>query len=110
MLNNDTERFGTFFDRIQVERSALRLVNSQTWKAPNLHGLTSAAIDAWVQGACLHNANRTQQVNAISQLLLRISARVEALADQSRTVFENDRFPTLPTDDLLLELEKIVNF
>ena len=108
MLNSDSERFGTFFDRVKVERTALRLVNSRTWKAPDLHGLTTAAINTWVYQASLTNANRVQQIGTIALLLRRISARVEALADQSRTVFANDRFPTLPTTDLLLELQEVV--
>jgi hypothetical protein len=109
MLNSESKRFGTFFDRVQVERSALRLVNKRSWKAPDLHGLTSAAIDAWINEAYAVDASRINQFEAIAQLLRRISARVEALADQSRTVFANERFPTLPTDDLLHELEHVVN-
>jgi hypothetical protein len=108
MSSNDSKRFGTFFDRVQVERSALRLVNIQTWKAPKLHGLTTAAIDAWIASAHAVDVNHFQQFEAIAKLLRRISARVDALADQSRTVFANDRFKTLPTIDLLQELQQVV--
>lgn len=104
MNENSSTRFGSFFDRVQTERAALKIVNGRFLEAENLHGLTEAAINSWVvvaRGKEFKNKNRIEE---IASILRRLSSRIDALADQSRTVFANERFPMLPSEEILQEL------
>jgi hypothetical protein len=104
MNENSTNRFGSFFDRVQTERAALKIVNARFSDAMKLHGLTEAAINSWI--ATVQNSDDAAigNIDAVSSILKRLSARIDALADQSRTVFANERFPTLPSEEILNEL------
>ena len=103
MKNTDSQRFGTFFNRVQVEREALKIVNSSPLGADKLNGLTVAAIDLWARTG---STNETPWRTRVAEILKQISSRIDALADQSRTVFSDERFPTLPTHDLLNDLQR----
>ncbi|MGA8864277.1 MAG: hypothetical protein WBM09_05025 [Gallionella sp.] len=107
MNENSTNRFGNFFDRVQTERVALKIVNARFSDAKKLHGLTEAAINAWI--AVMKNTEDgvIGNIEAIGSILKRLSARIDALADQSRTVFSNERFPMLPSEEILDELASV---
>lgn len=103
MEDTKPQRFGSFFNRVQVEREALKIVNSSLLGTVKLNGLTAAAIDVW---SMTGSTNDTPSKTIAAEILKQISVRIEALADQSRTVFADERFPTLPTHDLLIDLQK----
>lgn len=107
MNQNSTNRFGSFFDRVQTERAALKIVNARFSDAKKLHGLTEAAINSWV--AVMQNSEEgaIENIEAVGSILKRLSARIDALADQSRTVFSNERFPILPSEEILNELASV---
>lgn len=103
MSKNLNGRFGSFFDRVQIERTALRLVNANCPAGSQLHGLTDAAINSWLSGASVAG-KQTCKLKSIESILKRLSSRIGALADQSRAVFSNERFPVLISEEILQEL------
>lgn len=105
MLNNDPSRFGSFFNRVEVERAALRTVNAGLPEALRLHGLTTNAIDRWKSSIQDDRSRHIHNLEAVLLILRRLSARIDALADQSRVVFAGEGTPPLPSDELLLELQ-----
>lgn len=105
MTNNDQSRFGSFFNRVEVERTALRIVNAGLPEALRLHGLTKSAIDGWKNSIQNHRSRHIKNLDTVFLILSRLSARIDALADQSRVVFSGESTPLLPTDELLLELK-----
>lgn len=104
MNENSPNRFGSFFDRVQTERAALKIVNGTFSGAEKLHGLTEAAINSWVAVARRTDVGNNNCIEAIASILTRLSSRIDALADQSRTVFSDERFPMLPSEEILQEL------
>lgn len=104
MNENSSNRFGSFFDRVQTERAALKIVNGRFAEAEKLHGLTESAINSWVTVVRRMEAGNNNCIEEIASILKRLSSRIDALADQSRTVFSNERFPMLPSDEILHEL------
>lgn len=104
MNENSSNRFGSFFDRVQTERAALKIVNGRFLGAENLHGLTEAAINSWISVALRKEIGNKNRIEEIASILRRLASRIDALADQSRTVFSNERFPMLPSDEILQEL------
>lgn len=101
-MGENNSRFGSFFDRVQIERTALRIVNAYC-SPTELHGLTEAAINSWVTRATGAGI-RTCNLKSIESILKRLSSRIDALADQSRTVFSDERFPMLVSEEILQEL------
>lgn len=104
MNENSTNRFGSFFDRVQTERTALKIINGSCLDIKKLHGLTEAAINSWVAVAKGSKEGDNKSIEAIASILRRLSSRIDALADQSRTVFSDERFPMLPSEEILQEL------
>lgn len=104
MENPSADRFGSFFDRVNTERQALRIVNL-TFGKQKLHGLTESAISTWEANTQKKQVGEQSDISLISGVLRRLSARIDALADQSRTVFSGERLRSLPSHDILLELE-----
>lgn len=104
MSENSHSRFGSFFDRVQVERAALKIVNANCLTVIRLHGLTEAAINSWLTEAAVCAEGRIHDIEAIASILKRLSCRIDALADQSKVVFSNERFPILVSDEILQEL------
>lgn len=104
MNENPTNRFGSFFDRVQTERAALKIINTRFSDANKLHGLTEAAIHSWIAVVKNSEDGAVEQIEEIGSILRRLSARIDALADQSRTVFSNERFPMLHSEEILNEL------
>lgn len=101
MKNEEDDRFGSFFKRVETERAALKVVN-QAFSSCRLHGLTETAIKSWGEKIGVVNDRRRKQVEKI---LLALSARIDALADQSRVVFSGESFNLLASHQLLVELE-----
>lgn len=100
---NVQPRFGSFFDRVETERAALKLVNGTAGPVVALHGLSRAAIDRWLaEHERLNSASKS--VRRTASILHRLSARIDAQADQSRVVFAGERFAVFPTTELLEEL------
>lgn len=104
MNENSTNRFGSFFDRVQTERTALKIINGNCLDIKKLHGLTEAAINSWVAVDKGSKNGNNKNIEAIASILRRLSSRIDALADQSRTVFSDERFPMLPSEEILQEL------
>ena len=104
MNKNSTNRFGSFFDRVQTERTALKIINGSCMGIMKLHGLTEAAINSWVAVANSSGDGNNKNIEAIASILRRLSSRIDSLADQSRTVFSDERFPMLPSEEILQEL------
>ena len=104
MNENSSTRFGSFFDRVQTERAALRIVNGRFSGAGKLHGITEAAITSWIDVAMGAEVGKNNSIEVIASILRRLSSRIDALADQSRTVFSDERFPILPSEEILHEL------
>lgn len=104
MNDNSSNRFGSFFDRVKIERAALKIVNTKFSDARKLHGLTEAAIKSWITTVKISEDVTIENIEVIGSILRRLSSRIDALADQSRTVFSNERFPMLPSEEILNEL------
>ena len=104
MNENSNNRYGSFFDRVQTERAALKIVNARFSDAKKLHGLTEAAIHSWIAVVKNTEDGTIESIEVIGSILRRLSARIDALADQSRTVFSNERFPMLPSEEIINEL------
>jgi len=104
MNENSTNRFGSFFDRVQIERAALKIINARFSDANKLHGLTEATIHSWITVVKNLDVGAIERIEVIGSILRRLSARIDALADQSRTVFSNEHFPTLHSEEILNEL------
>jgi hypothetical protein len=101
MEANDLDRFGSFFQRVQTERSVLRIVNN-TFPTAKLHGLTEAAICAWSDKVrSLHPS----MLDHIVTLIETLAKRIDAFADQSRVVFSGEKFAAIGTYELVNELE-----
>lgn len=100
MENAQTDRFGSFFKRVETERAALKIVNN-AFPTRKLHGLTAVAIEAWKDDDVLPTSCRDE----IAKILLALAARIDALADQSRVVFAGETFNLLASHELLVELE-----
>ena len=105
MNENSTNRFGSFFDRVQTERTAIKIVNTRFSDSRKLHGLTEAAINSWHAVMRCSENEPIERIEMIASILKRLSSRIDALADQSRTVFSDERFPILPSEEILNELE-----
>ena len=104
MNENSTNRFGSFFDRVQTERTAMKIVNARFLDAKKLHGLTEAAINSWIAVVKNSGDESLENIEMVGSILRRLSARIDALADQSRTVFSDERFPILPSEEILNDL------
>lgn len=104
MNESSTNRFGSFFDRVQTERAAMKIVNARLSDAKKLHGLTEAAINSWIAVVKNSKDEPIENIEVIGSILRRLSTRIDALADQSRTVFSDERFPILPSEEILNEL------
>jgi hypothetical protein len=101
MKDTETDRFGSFFKRVEIERAALKIVN-QAFPSYKLHGLTEAAIKSWDEQ---NSAIAPQCCMEIATILLTLSKRIDALADQSRVVFSGETMRLLGSHQLLTELE-----
>ncbi len=104
MNENPANRFGSFFDRVQTERAALKTVNARFTNTRQLHGLTEAAINSWIAMVKISEDEVIENIEEIGSILVRLSTRIDALADQSRTVFSDERFSMLPSEEILNEL------
>lgn len=100
-------RFGSFFNRVQTERSVLDLVNRRFGPQMQLSGLTEAAITRWSAQMFASARLPDTETGCILDLLHRISVRADAHADQSRVVFDDDPSRMLPIDELVLELRSL---
>lgn len=103
MKNVETDRFGSFFKRVETERAALKIVNG-AFPGCKLHGLSGAAIKAWNEQNSIVRSNCAEEV---SKILRTLSARIDSLADQSRVVFSGELFDLLASQQLLVELENV---
>lgn len=104
MRDLTAERFGAFFDRLQTERIALKIVNVK-FSDQKLHGLTESAISVWACGAVRIHSASPKTIGSIVEILMRLSTRIGALADQSRTVFSGEGFGSIPCHEILSKLE-----
>lgn len=104
MENVETDRFGSFFKRVETERTALKIVNT-AYPARKLHGLTEVAIKAWAEQDCV-NSSRAQE--EVTRILVTLAARIDALADQSRVVFSGETFDMLASHQLIIELQTAI--
>jgi hypothetical protein len=102
MKNAKDNRFGSFFNRVETERAALKIVN-KAFPSCKLHGLTKAAIESWVAHEDILNHRCRKKVE---MSLVALSARIDALADQSRVVFGDESFNIIASHQLLAELER----
>jgi hypothetical protein len=75
-----------FTDRVQLERSLLRIINSARLNAPALSGMTDIAIRNWSDSAAktLHS----EDVDRIASILMEIGVRADLITDSSREVFD----------------------
>lgn len=103
MNTNSIDRFGSFFSRIETERSALAIVNERFSYAAELHGLTTEAILQWEKRITEFEV-RLDKVDSICFILFRISERCKSEADQSRVVFDGEPLQRLPIVGLLTQL------
>lgn len=101
-LPSSSSRFGTFFSRVETERTVLSIINQPDMDNVTLSGLTEAAIDRWHME--IDGCRASSLVSTVVKLLHRISVRAGVQADQSRVVFANETHVTLPIDDLVSEL------
>ena len=67
-----------FSGRINAQRKILQTVNQKDWGGEALFGLSSKAIDRWV------NVNRLNPNSEISKLLVAASAKLFFLANKSQ--------------------------
>jgi hypothetical protein len=67
-----------FNDRIAAQRSILRAVNSVSWGAEPLLGLSQGAIDRWT------TMNRIEAHSALADLVAAASSKLFFLANQSQ--------------------------
>lgn len=104
MTNVSTDRFGSFFERLETERRALKIVNL-AFIDSQLHGLTEAALQAWLNESMQVSAECIERKHLVFPILIRLSSRIDALADQSRTVFAGEGGRVLSTVHILSELE-----
>lgn len=102
MENLETERFGSFFERVEVERKAIKIVNGAC-QGHKLHGLTECAINAWRDGGG-DGAPIAADRSEVAQILVALAARIDAFADKSRVVFAGETVRLLASDQLLAEL------
>lgn len=100
-------RFGTFFSRVETERTVLSIINHPGNTGPELHGLTAAAIDRWAVEVDTLAPRDTALVAEVVRLLQRISIRGGAHADQSRVVFADEVHASLPVHDLVMQLRAV---
>lgn len=100
-------RFGTFFSRVETERTVLSIINRPGSTGPELHGLTAAAINRWVTAVTTIGPRDAGLVAEIARLLHRISIRVGAHADQSRVVFADEVNASLPVQELVAHLRTV---
>lgn len=104
MTAPSSNRFGTFFSRVETEREVLSIVNDLV-KGPRLYGLTSSAIDRW--DANVTKSNKSDSVGEVVRVLQQIAIRAETHADQSRVVFANEARMSLPVHDLVQDLRSL---
>ena len=78
-----------FTDRVHLERSLLRIINSTRLNAPALSGMTNIAIRNWSDFAAktLHY----EDVDQIASILMEIGVRADLVTDSSREVFDASR-------------------
>ena len=100
-----SDRFGSFFSRVETEREVLSIVNARFGQLAQLHGLTLDAVDGWYS-RLMHQCELQDGVEHVRFLLQRISARCQAEADQSRIVFDDAPQRPLPISDLTEELRR----
>lgn len=91
-----------FEQRINIERSALAIVNtSEIAREVQLAGLTAAAIESWSKRIrVLHDESR---VLSLCETLVAIASETGLLADNSRAVFSSSAQHSHRTIDFLLD-------
>jgi len=85
-MNRRQNGSSRFVQRVILEREVLTLVNRTLKKSPELAGLTEKTIHRW-ESACGVRCN--YDVKNICSALVRISALLGSMSDNSRTVFES---------------------
>jgi hypothetical protein len=100
-----SNRFASFFSRVQTEREVLMIINRTFSTEASLHGLTQAAIEQWNNR--ISRATKAAVPNEVLELLRRISIRADALADKSRIVFAEEPMTSLPIVCLLTQLREL---
>lgn len=78
-----------FEQRVDIERSALQIVNtSEIALEERLAGLTAAAITSW--SGRIKNSQNESQVARIHEILVAIATETGLLSDNSRAVFSTN--------------------
>lgn len=67
-----------FCNRVEAQRQILRIVNHRTWRIEELFGLSSKAIDRWIE------ANRLDSDSALVRLVTSASSKLFFLANKSQ--------------------------
>lgn len=78
-----------FTDRVQLERSLLKIINFARLDAPALSGMTDIAIRNWSDSAA--NTLHSEDVYRIASILREIGVRADLITDSSREVFDAGR-------------------
>ena len=76
---------GRFFERVEVERQALMLLNERAalTSTNRLHGISPAAVSAWEQ-----EQNHVRLDEQVAKAIAELWSAMGRFADQSRAVFD----------------------
>lgn len=104
MKKSPSNRFGSFFSRVETEREVLGIINARYGHRAALNGLSEAAINHWKGRIVGLEICSDQSIGKVLDLLCRISVRSDAQADQSRVVFADEPSHALPISELVSAL------
>jgi hypothetical protein len=91
-----------FAERVRAERTAIQLVHKRI-SAPRLHGLSSMAIAIWDSSVDWNGVGVSRAEVLI--LLRKVAHACQAIADQSRGVFDSAAFDEESVRSALYELQ-----
>jgi len=91
-----------FAERVRAERAAIQLVHKHI-SAPRLHGLSSMAIAVWDSSVDWNGVGVSRA--EVLMLLSKVALACQAIADQSRGVFDSAAFDEKYVRNALYELQ-----